>query len=168
MFENAGMVVQEVDTANDIGKDLYVDLAQDGRFTGELIALQVKGGGSYRGPHGSHRLRADADDRDLQANGSVPVFGVIHDPDYDALYWTNLTSWSRSHLEEPGGAAATMSNWSLTLRVATSTSWARRASSSLPQGLRRSWAWPMTTRSSRSARCTTRSRLAGETHDRCC
>ena len=59
VFENAGMVVQEVDTANDIGKDLYVDLAQDGRFTGELIALQVKGGGSYRGPHGSHRLRGE-------------------------------------------------------------------------------------------------------------
>ena len=114
VFENAGMVVQEVDTANDIGKDLYVDLAQDGRFTGELIALQVKGGGSYRGPHGSHRLRASADDRDLRANSSVPVFGVIHDPDYDALYWTNLTSWSRSHLEEPGELTATMSNWSLT------------------------------------------------------
>ena len=42
------MVVQEVDTANDIGKELYVDIAQDGRFSGELIALQVMGGRSYR------------------------------------------------------------------------------------------------------------------------
>lgn len=72
VFEDAGMVVQEVDTANDIGKDLYVDLAQDGRFTGELIALQVKAGRSYRARNGSHRLRASADDRDLWANSSVP------------------------------------------------------------------------------------------------
>ena len=32
------------------------------------------------------------------------MFGVIHDPDYESIYWTNLTSWSRSRLEEPGGA----------------------------------------------------------------
>jgi hypothetical protein len=44
LFDDAEMVVQEVDTANDIGKDLYVDLADEGRFTGELVALQVKAG----------------------------------------------------------------------------------------------------------------------------
>lgn len=114
VFENTGMLVQEVDTVNDIGKDLYVDLAQDGRFTGELIALQVKGGRSYRGANGSHRLRASADDRDLWANSSIPVFGVIHDPNRDALYWTNLTSWSRAHLAQPGDLTATMSSLSLT------------------------------------------------------
>lgn len=113
LFDDAGMVVQEVDTRNDIGKDLYVDLAEDGRFTGELIALQVKGGSSYRGSDGSHRLRASANDRDLWANSSVPVFAVIHDPDEDALYWTNLTSWSRAHLADEGTLTATALSWRL-------------------------------------------------------
>lgn len=113
LFEDAGMVVQEVDAANDIGKDLYVDLAQDGRYTGELIALQVKGGRSYRGPNDSHRLRASADDRDLWANSTIPVFGVVHDPDCDTLYWINLTSWSRAHLAQGGDLSATTSTWAL-------------------------------------------------------
>jgi hypothetical protein len=48
LFEDAGMIVQQVDQANDIGKDLFVDLADDGVFTGDLIAVQVKSGPSYR------------------------------------------------------------------------------------------------------------------------
>jgi hypothetical protein len=120
IFEDAGMHVQEVDTANDIGKDLYVDLADDGRFTGELIALQVKGGRSYRGANDAHRLTASADDRELWANSSVPVFGLVHDPDQDALYWTNLTAWSRANYAAPGNLVATMSAWRLTTETLAS------------------------------------------------
>jgi hypothetical protein len=117
LFEDAGMHVQEVDTVNDIGKDLYVDLVADGVFTGELIALQVKGGRSYRGPHENHQLRASADDRALWAGSSVPVFGLVHDPDGDALFWANLTAWSRANLSEQGTLPATMSTWELTART---------------------------------------------------
>lgn len=117
VFENSGMHVQEVDTANDIGKDLYVDLVADGAFTGELIALQVKGGPSYRGLHGSHQLRASADDRYLWANSPVPVFGLVHDPAQDCLYWANLTAWSRAHRNTGGSLTATMSTWALTERT---------------------------------------------------
>jgi len=113
LFEDAGMHVQEVDTANDIGKDLYVDVLDDGVFTGELIALQVKGGQSYRGPRATHQLRASADDRVLWANSPVPVFGLVHDPEQDALYPANLTAWSRAHRSEPGALTATMSPWAL-------------------------------------------------------
>jgi len=114
LFENAGMHVQQVDTANDIGKDLYVDLADEGRFTGELIAVQIKGGRSYRRADRTYALRASADDRALWAGSSVPVFGVIHDPDDGSLHWTNLSAWSRASGDDPRALAVTMSSWSLT------------------------------------------------------
>lgn len=108
------MHVQEVDTANDIGKDLYVDLVDEGAFTGELIALQIKGGRSYCGHNNSHHLRASAGDRELWANSPVPVFGLVHDPDQDALYWVNLTAWSRANSNARATLTATMSAWPLT------------------------------------------------------
>ncbi|MEU1263500.1 DUF4365 domain-containing protein [Streptomyces cellulosae] len=40
-------VVQEVDTGNDYGKDLLVDLTEDLEITGESVAIQVKGGSSF-------------------------------------------------------------------------------------------------------------------------
>jgi hypothetical protein len=49
VFEDANSLVQPVDGANDIGKDLYVDLTAENRVTGELIAVQVKSGTSYQG-----------------------------------------------------------------------------------------------------------------------
>lgn len=117
LFEDEQMPVQEVDTANDIGKDLYVDLIDEGVFTGELVALQVKGGASYRAISGAHRIRTTAHDRLLWANSPVPVFGIVHDPGDDALYWANLTAWSRAQGAVPETLAVTMSTWALTPRT---------------------------------------------------
>ena len=61
-------------------KDLYVDLIYAGVFTGELVALQVKGCSSHRTTSGAHRIRTTAHDRLLWANTPVLVFGIVHDP----------------------------------------------------------------------------------------
>jgi hypothetical protein len=72
-------VFQTVDASNDFGKDGYVDITDDdGRLTGELFSVQVKGGESwtaadgYRIPVGKHR--------DVWMYSAVPVIGVVHDP----------------------------------------------------------------------------------------
>ena len=72
-------VFQPVDASNDFGKDGYVDITDDdGRLTGELFSVQVKGGeswaaaGGYRIPVGKHR--------DVWMNSTVPVIGVVYDP----------------------------------------------------------------------------------------
>ncbi|MFG2639252.1 DUF4365 domain-containing protein [Streptomyces sp. NPDC048362] len=41
-LEARDCVVQEVDTANDFGKDLLVDLTEDHEITGQTIAIQVE------------------------------------------------------------------------------------------------------------------------------
>lgn len=97
------MIVQPVDQANDIGKDLYVDLADGRVFTGDLIALQVKSGLSYRGGSG-YRIPCSTDDVAVWAGSSVPIFGVVYDPQRDRLCWLNLTAWARA--QPPGAAPA--------------------------------------------------------------
>ncbi len=117
LFEDAGMIVQQVDQANDIGKDLYVDLADDGVFTGDLIAVQVKSGLSYRRGSG-YRIRCSTDDVALWAGSSVPIFGVVYDPERDRLCWLNLTAWARAQPPGAAPAAAELSGtWVLDART---------------------------------------------------
>ena len=91
-------VFQPVDASNDFGKDGYVDITDDnGRLTGELFSVQVKGGeswtaaGGYRIPVGKHR--------DVWMYSMVPVIGVVHDPKDGRLRWVNLTAALREHRE---------------------------------------------------------------------
>lgn len=97
VFEDANMLVQPVDGAIDIGKDLYVDVTEESRATGEVIAIQVKGGESYQRPTGSSFSCTD-DDLVFWAASTVPIFAFVHDPESGRLPWINLTSWARAQI----------------------------------------------------------------------
>ena len=90
-------VFQPVDASNDFGKDGYVDITDDGRLTGELFSVQVKGGESWTAaggcsiPVGKHR--------DVWMYSMVPVIGVVHDPKDGRLRWANLTAALREDRE---------------------------------------------------------------------
>jgi Domain of unknown function (DUF4365) len=95
VFEDANMLVQPIDGSVDIGKDMYVDVTEGDEATGELIALQVKAGESYRkGDH--YMIPCKPSDTALWKASTVPIFGIVHDPPR-GLYWTNLTAWARSN-----------------------------------------------------------------------
>jgi hypothetical protein len=113
LLEDADMAVQEVDLRNDIGKDLYVDLHENGVFRGEMIAIQVKSGVSYRDRSGGHRIPASRDDRALWAGSSVPVFGVVFDPSDKRMYWANLTAWARTQPTHEAASSVRCSSWTL-------------------------------------------------------
>jgi Domain of unknown function (DUF4365) len=93
-FEDAGYIFQRVAQENDIGKDAYVDLSHKNYATGELLALQVKGGRSYfRGRRWI--IPASNADLSLWRDSSIPVFGVVHDPESKVLRWVDLTHAAR-------------------------------------------------------------------------
>lgn len=79
IFESAGHIYQSVDGSNDIGKDAYVDIVEGTDVTGDLIALQIKGG-SYKRSSG-WAIPCTPADRELWRTSSVPVFGFVYDPD---------------------------------------------------------------------------------------
>ncbi|WP_158294001.1 DUF4365 domain-containing protein [Kribbella sp. VKM Ac-2568] len=83
-------VFTETPEQTDFGKDGYLDFSKDGRLTGQCIALQIKGGVSFRKRDG-YIIPADRRRRTFWMESSVPVFGIVWDPVDSGLYWTELT-----------------------------------------------------------------------------
>lgn len=103
LLENANHIYQPVLGSNDVGKDAYVDIVVDGDVSGDVIALQIKGGESFRRARG-YAIPCTAADRELWRSSSIPVFGVVHDA--GKLHWTNLTAWARALASDMRPAAA--------------------------------------------------------------
>ncbi|MBL1113986.1 DUF4365 domain-containing protein [Streptomyces sp. 110] len=91
-------VVQEVDTANDFGKDLLVDLTEDREITGHTIAIQVKSGRSFL-HNGIWGIPAKSVDLNTWLESSIPMFGVVFDPDSQQLHWMNLSAYVHEEMD---------------------------------------------------------------------
>lgn len=97
-FENASCVFQEVDQQNDYGKDAYVDVGDrvQGRITPLCIALQIKSGPSYRTSSGGYFVPI-GQHATLWRESTIPVFGLVFDPQDRRLRWQDLTGYLRAH-----------------------------------------------------------------------
>ncbi|MDI5907805.1 MULTISPECIES: DUF4365 domain-containing protein [Streptomyces] len=96
-LEDHECVVQEVDTGNDYGKDLLVDLTENLEITGESIAIQVKGGASFFRA-GNWGIPAKSADLRLWLDSSIPIFGLVHDPATNEIHWMNLSAYVREDM----------------------------------------------------------------------
>jgi hypothetical protein len=94
-FEENGLIFQEIDLRNDIGKDAVLDLARSGDDAGLTVALQIKGGQKYKRKDG-HSIPIDARLRNIWRNSSLPIFVIVLDPDDEQLYWGNLTEMAKT------------------------------------------------------------------------
>jgi Domain of unknown function (DUF4365) len=97
LLERHGMVVDEVDGRSDYGRDLNVDVTREGEVTGGIIGVQVKGGRSYC-RSGRWMIPATPADWEYWRSSTVPIIGMVHDPDTDVIRWHNLTQTARSHV----------------------------------------------------------------------
>ncbi len=93
---------QEIDSRNDFGKDVYVDVATDGVVDYLCVALQIKSGTSYRTVRGEYFIpvRKHAESWRLS---TIPVFGIVYDPDDMLMRWVDITGYLRSNLRQDGG-----------------------------------------------------------------
>jgi hypothetical protein len=102
-FEQNRCVFQEVAQQNDFGKDGYVDLGnEDGVVTCLCAALQVKAGMSYRTAKGDYFIPLDGH-ADTWRHSTVPIFGIVHDPEENALRWVDLTGHLRENPQQNTG-----------------------------------------------------------------
>ncbi|WP_433732597.1 DUF4365 domain-containing protein [Nocardia sp. CA-129566] len=102
LLEDHGHIVQEISGQNDFGEDFYVRFTDsDGQVTSDEIKVQVKGGDRRRRGNG---FAVPVDQHsDTWANGNIPVYAVVYDPDTKRLYWANATQQLRKsgHLNPP-------------------------------------------------------------------
>ncbi len=89
LLEEHDHIVQEISGQNDFGEDFFVTFTDDGRVTSDVIKVQVKGGTSYRRGNG-YAVRVDRHS-DTWADGNIPVYCVVFDPDTKRLHWANAT-----------------------------------------------------------------------------
>ena len=102
-FEKHSCVFLEVPQQSDFGKDAYVDLTHNGVLSGICVALQIKSGPSYRSNKGDYFIPI-GDHAEVWRNSTVPVFGIVHDPEIGTLAWTDLTSFLRDRPEQESGS----------------------------------------------------------------
>ena len=89
VLEAANLVVQQVTTENDIGRDAYIDVVDGDEVTGGVVALQVKSGASFKVGE-VWLIPGDPADFTLWRESTVPMYGVVHDPSTGALRWVDL------------------------------------------------------------------------------
>lgn len=90
ILEAANIVVQRVETENDIGRDAFVDIVDGTDVTGGVICVQVKSGSSHF-HNGQWVVPGEEADFTLWRESTVPFFGAVHDPEDDALRWVDLS-----------------------------------------------------------------------------
>ncbi len=103
-FERNNCVFQEVALQNDFGKDAYLDVTRVGVFGPLCVALQIKSGRSYRTSSGDYLIPLDHH-ANTWRNSTVPIFGIVYDPDDKELRWTDLTAYLRDNPDKNTGSA---------------------------------------------------------------
>jgi hypothetical protein len=101
-LEHHGCVFQEVAQQNDYGKDGYVDIGERGAFTFLCAALQIKSGTSHRTRKGDYFITVESH-ANTWRRSTVPVFGLVYDPDDGLIRWVDLTGYLRAHPEQLDG-----------------------------------------------------------------
>ncbi|WP_186177733.1 DUF4365 domain-containing protein [Burkholderia gladioli] len=102
-FEQNNCVFQEISLQNDFGKDAYLDVTREGAFGPLCVALQIKSGRSYRTNSGDYLIPLDSH-ANTWRNSTVPIFGIVYDPDDKILRWTDLTAYLRDNPQKNTGS----------------------------------------------------------------
>src|SRR5579871_2729811 len=90
LFERVGYVFQEVDGANDYGKDAYIDMANGETISGICVALQIKSGNKYKRVN-HYRIPVERH-LNVWKKSTVPIAGIVFDSDLSKLFWCDITS----------------------------------------------------------------------------
>ncbi|PSD28794.1 hypothetical protein C7E18_00330 [Stenotrophomonas maltophilia] len=90
LFERRHHVFQEVPLQHDFGRDALVDFVHEGEMTGLSIGLQIKSGASYRRSDGDYFIPVGAHGS-VWRDSTVPIFGIVFDPDCGGLFWADIT-----------------------------------------------------------------------------
>lgn len=98
LLEKHGLVVDEVAGRADYGRDLNVDVTVEGRITGGIIGVQVKGGPSHF-RRGRWIIRASPVDWEYWRSSTVPVIGMVYDPATETIRWRNLSRVARARVD---------------------------------------------------------------------
>lgn len=97
IVEGRNCIFQEIDRANDIGNDAYIEFIDNEAATGCCIAVQIKTGVSYVSANGEFVLGTDRDHFEYWSSHVLPVAGIVVDPQRGIARWCDVTGFLRDH-----------------------------------------------------------------------
>ena len=91
-FSSHGWLFRE-QFLHDYGIDAQVEIVDDGKPTGDLIAIQIKSGSSYFSEKNDTDIIYRTDDKHIQywSSHALPVIIVLYHPNTDILFWESVT-----------------------------------------------------------------------------
>jgi len=95
IVESSNSIFHEVHQENDFGVDAHVELVEGTDVKGKLFAIQIKSGSSYCNKN-SFYFSATKDHFEYWAAHSLPVLGVVYDPNVNKGYWVHVTEHIRN------------------------------------------------------------------------
>jgi hypothetical protein len=97
VVERANCIFQEIEQANDVGNDAYIEFVVAEEATGCCIAAQIKSGPSYTAADGTFVLIADRDHFEYWSSHVLPVTGIVVDPASRRAGWCDVTAYLRDN-----------------------------------------------------------------------
>ncbi|WP_199065657.1 DUF4365 domain-containing protein [Chitinimonas sp. BJB300] len=91
-FSEHGWLFRE-QMKHDYGIDAHIEIVNDGRPTGKLIALQIKSGASYLSEKTTDSIIFRTDDKHAAywVGHSMPVVVILYDPETKQAYWQQIS-----------------------------------------------------------------------------
>lgn len=90
VVEIANCRYNEIIKDNDFGIDAIIELLYKNKTTGKLIAIQIKSGKTYCNKNYCW-IRATKSNIKYWKKHSLPVFGIVYDPNEKRGYWINIS-----------------------------------------------------------------------------
>lgn len=82
----------EFSEKNDVGNDLYIEIFDKEKATGNAILAQVKSGTSYVREN-TYFIPATKEDYSYWNSHLLPVVGIVYNPDQDTAYWIDIKEY---------------------------------------------------------------------------
>jgi hypothetical protein len=98
IIESSNSIFHEVHQENDYGNDAFIELVEGEDVKGITLAIQVKSGSSFCS-NSSCSIPASKQHFEYWKSHSLPVIGIVFDPNEGIAYWTNITNHLESNPE---------------------------------------------------------------------
>jgi hypothetical protein len=94
IIESSNSIFHEVHQENDYGNDAFIELVEGEDVKGITLAIQVKSGTSFC-TKSSCSIPASKKHFEYWKSHSLPVIGIVYDPNEKMAYWTDI----KDHIE---------------------------------------------------------------------
>jgi hypothetical protein len=93
-------IFQEIDTTNDLGIDVIIEIVKDEKPTSKFIAAQIKSGKSYYDKKSNRCKIPIKKHREYWSKHPMPVFGIVYIPEFENAYWVDIKRYMEHHAND--------------------------------------------------------------------